>query len=96
MSTTEISMSQVGKATGEIDELINSWKKEMDSISELNDTLMTMWQGDAKEKYRSVWSEDMEKFSRLMTFMNQYNTALKEIVNEYSAGEDEAVNIVSR
>lgn len=43
MSTTEISMPQVAKATTEIDELISSWKKEMDNISELNDTLMTMW-----------------------------------------------------
>lgn len=96
MSTTEISTPQVAKATTEIDDLINSWKKEMDSISDLNDTLMAMWKGNAREKYLSLWNEDLEKFSRLMVFMNQYNSALKEIVNEYSAGEEEAVNVVSR
>ena len=83
--TFTINTSEVTKKASEISNLLNSFKSQVENLTQTEGTLNGMWEGEAKETFHSEFQNNMQK----------YVTALQEIVQEYVKAENANLSTAS-
>lgn len=93
--TFTINTSEVTKKASEISNLLNSFKSQVENLTQTEGTLNGMWEGEAKETFHSEFQKDIVKMQQFHNNMQKYVTALQEIVQEYVKAENANLSTAS-
>lgn len=86
-TTPEEMITIANKIESEIEKWDASIKEMINLINEMN----AMWEGDANHQFNIIIEEDIPKFSRLSTIMEEYRTAIINIANKYIEAENNVI-----
>lgn len=86
-TTPEEMITIANKIESEIEKWDASIKEMINLINEMN----AMWEGDANHQFNIIIEEDIPKFSRLSTIMEEYRTAIINIANKYIETENNVI-----
>ncbi len=76
----------------ELKNLNNSLKTQLGELKATEQSLNSMWEGEAKNAFHTVFGKDMEQMNQFYTAIEQYITRLNVIVTKYEAAEQRNVS----
>lgn len=76
----------------ELKSLNNSLKTQLGELKATEQFLNSMWDGEAKNAFHTVFGKDMEQMNHFYTAIEQYITRLNVIVTKYEAAEQRNVS----
>ena len=88
--------AEMNRITQEIEAKIEEWQSSVAKLYTLYQEMDAMWDGTANQAFNELFSEDLQKFNRLTSFMQEYASAIRIAANNYIAGEEEVHSIVTR
>lgn len=91
-----VSPEQMNQIAADIDAKIQDWQAAVQKLYTLHQEMDAMWDGTANDSFNNMFNDDLQKFNRLTSFMQEYATAIRTVANNYITGEEEVSAIVTR
>ena len=91
-----VNPEEMNQTAQEISGKIQEWQAAVQKLITLQQEMDAMWDGAANEQFNKEFQEDLVKFNRLTSFMQEYAAAITTVANNYIAGEEEVQAIITR
>lgn len=96
MATMEITPSMMISIANDIKGKMEEWNACVQQIYTLHAEMDAMWEGAANDAFNAMFAEDKQKFTKLYQMMNEYQSAIITIANEYKSADQTAKETVSK
>lgn len=96
MSAFSITASQVKAKAEELTSLNTNFKSSVSNLEADEQTLMGMWDGDAKEAFHSAFNKDKTQMTNFSTLIEKYVASLQTIVAKYEQAESQNVETATQ
>lgn len=87
MAQITVTSSQVQSKADMLQSYNNQLNSQIGFLQKMESSLMTMWEGEAKNKFHSEFNKDIAQMQNFYAEINQYVAKLKEIVKSYEEAE---------
>ncbi len=91
MAEFQVTSSQLKNQANEIRNLGTQFQASLENLSSAEQSLSSMWEGDAKETFRNAFQMSHAKMETYKGVINQYAAALDTIAQQYEQAE--SVNV---
>lgn len=78
-----------------LQELNERFKNEVQIMTEKEEALSGMWEGEARNAFHNAYATDVEKFQKFYDGINRFVQALGDAAKEYAKAEQSAVSIAN-
>ncbi len=95
MADFRVTSSQLKSQAEEIRNLGTQFQTSLDTLSETEQSLSTMWEGDAKDTFRNAFQMSHAKMETYKGVIDQYAAALDAIAQQYEQAESTNVSTAS-
>lgn len=93
MATIRVTPTILRSKANELRELNERFKNEVSSLTESENRLANMWEGEARNAFHAEYQKDAEKFNVFYTGINQYIERLIAAADAYDRAEAENVSV---
>lgn len=93
MAEIKVTTSEVKNRAGELRQLNTQLKAKVEALTNRENRLAGMWEGDAKTAFHNAYMKDKAMFDQFAQLIDQYAQALEQIAQEYDAKEQQNVSI---
>lgn len=87
-----VNTSTVTNKAGELKSLNSNLKKQIETLTTTENSLNSMWEGDAKEAFHKAFSNDVIQMNNFYNAIEKYVASLQEIVSAYEKAEKTNLN----
>ena len=87
-----VNTSTITNKAGELKSLNSNLKKQIETLTTTENSLNSMWEGDAKEAFHKAFSNDIIQMNSFYDAIEKYVTSLQEIVSAYEKAENANLN----
>ncbi|MDO5415631.1 MAG: WXG100 family type VII secretion target [Lachnospiraceae bacterium] len=94
-SIIRVTTTELRKKAQELRELNSKFKNEVAGLGDSEQTLSTMWEGEAQKVFRGEFQKDKAKFDAFYNGIEQYVQRLNETADRYDRAESENVSTAS-
>lgn len=95
MSEFTVIPAELIRKAEELRTLNAQFKTKVEELSSLEVNLSSMWEGEARDLFRTIFTADKSQWENYATLIEQYCAALEKIGNAYGGGEKIALRILS-
>ncbi len=95
MSQFQVTATELNRQAETLTQLNQSLKDQIETLNNTESSLMTMWEGEAKNTFHNAFQTDKAKMENFKTAIDQYITALQTIAQKYAQAEATNVNTAS-
>lgn len=96
VSTIQLTTSDLKKKKEELENLNTQLKNDIKKLDAIEQTLMSMWEGDASKEFHKVYVKDGVAFDKFTELVTKYAGALEQIMALYQKAEQENVQIAKK
>lgn len=93
MAEIRVTISELKAKAETLREYNTQFKGQIDGLKTEEETVCSMWEGEAKTKFDNQFKENYEKFVKFYELVNTYCEGMIQIANKYSEAEDYNVSI---
>lgn len=87
-----VNTSTLTNKAGELKSLNSNFKKQVEALTTTENSLNSMWEGDAKQAFHTAFSRDIVQMNNFYNAIEQYVAKLQEIVSAYEKAENANLN----
>ena len=92
MSYFKVSSQELRNKAGELQQLNTNFKNQVEALVNSEQTLASMWEGEAQQAFRTAFNNDRQKFGEFATGIAKYVQALRDAAQKYEQAEAKNVN----
>ena len=81
---------------GELKTLNSSLKKQIEELVTTENSLNSMWDGDANDAFHKAFSQDIVQMNEFYNAVEKYVSSLLEILNTYEKAESANLNTANQ
>ena len=89
-ATFRVSTAQLIQQAQELQTLNERFKAEVTAMTEKEEALSSMWEGEARNAFHNAYATDAEKFANFYNGIARFVEALTEVAQTYAKAESEA------
>ncbi len=86
-TTIKVTSATITSKNNELKSLNSKLSSELSSMDSTEKSLLSMWEGDASNAFDKNYQTDMTKMQNLQKAVQNYCTALDQIVSQYEKSE---------
>lgn len=94
-STITVTVGTLNTKASELRQYNASLKTKIDELSNTENTLNGMWEGEAKTAFHNAFHKDLVQMQNFYNAIEKYASSLTEIAKQYEAAETKNINIAS-
>lgn len=95
MAVFQVTSQTMRDKASELRNQNNSLKSQIENLRSQENSLSGMWEGEARETFRNVFTQDIAKMEAFVEAVEQYATALVNAAAEYDKAEAKNVSTAS-
>ena len=95
MADFQVTAAELKSKAEELRNMNSQIQSQVESLSEQEQTLAGMWEGDAQAAFRTAFNNDKEQMGNFYTLIEQYCTTLLEIADQYIKAEQANTEVAS-
>ena len=95
MSMFRVTPAQLKAEADKLGELNQRFRNEVEALSEKEQALSGMWEGQARDAFHNAFSTDKAQFDNFYKGINEFVLRLTEAANDYARAEDTTVGIAN-
>ena len=95
MAEFTVTATELNNKAGELERLNKSLEQKIQALEQENNSLASMWEGDAKEAFSTSFNADKAKMMLFNTEIGKYVASLRNIAAKYQAAESTNVATAS-
>ena len=88
MSRFSDTAAELNNASATLAENNNQFRSRVADLMNCAQELASMWQGEANNRFNTALNSDQERWNEFAALIDQYNEALRQIVQMYSNAEE--------
>lgn len=96
MAEIQVSLSTLQAKREDLEQENIRLKDEIAKLEATEQNLATMWEGDAQAAFHNAFMSDKLKMDNFVIAINQYITALDEIITQYRNAESQNVGTATQ
>lgn len=89
MAAFTVTASQLRSTAGELRELNGQFKSQVGNLETQENSLASMWEGEAKETFHLAFNSDKTQMDNFYHLIEQYCTTLESIATKYEQAEQQ-------
>ncbi|SFL17564.1 WXG100 family type VII secretion target [Lachnospiraceae bacterium KH1T2] len=93
MSEILVTAAQLKAKADELNNLRNQYKNQIDKLTQTENALNGMWEGEARKTFHTAFTADQTHFHEFEKVVQQYAQVLDQIVKKYEQSEAKNVQI---
>lgn len=93
MSAIMVNSTQLRQKATQLEQYNKQFKQRVDSLSEKERSLGTMWEGEAKKAFHTEFTKDTQQFMNFYNGINQYVQALRDAAEQYEKAEQKSLEL---
>ena len=90
-----VTASNLSSGAATLSELNTNFKNRVETLAAEEESLNSMWEGEAREAFRRVFMEDKEQLVRFSQLIDKYVAALEKIAENYRRAEETNTSIAA-
>lgn len=94
MGMIQVTAKQLRLEAEKLRQLNHRYKNQIVNLAAKEQSLGTMWEGQAKEGFRSAFLKDKNKMEEFYQLIGKYTQALEQIAAKYEQAEQRNMEIV--
>ena len=87
MAMIQVTSSRLREAANELQNLNEQFRSKKTELTEKEQSLCQMWEGQAKNAFHTAFSRDSQQMTAFSALISQYVQALLEIAKRYEQAE---------
>lgn len=87
MSMFRVSSGELRQKAQQLEQMNAQFKTAVESLSNQEQNLATMWEGEAQKAFRTAFNNDRQQFMNFYNGIAKYIQALQEAAREYEQAE---------
>lgn len=91
-----VNSATITSKAGELKTLNSSLKKQIDELVATENSLNSMWDGDANDAFHKAFSQDVVQMNNFYNAIEKYISSLQEIVSTYEKAESANLNTANQ
>lgn len=95
MSFIQVTASELKNKASELQGLNSKYQSEIENLSSYHGALDSMWEGEAKDIFNSMFIKDRASLDRFKNAVDQYIQALLTIAERYELAEKKNITTAS-
>lgn len=95
MSFFEVTSQEIRAKAEMLQELNQQFRTKSADLSDKEQSLISMWEGEAKRAFHSAYTKDKGQMDVFNQLIDQYVAALLEIAQKYEIAERKAVELAT-
>ena len=88
MSRFSVTAAELSNAVSTLAEDNNQFRSRVSELMNCAQELASMWQGEANNRFNTALNSDQERWAEFAALTDQYNEALRQIIQIYSTAEE--------
>lgn len=88
-----VNPQELAKQAQALQELNERFKSEVQIMTEKEESLSSMWEGEARNAFHNAYATDVEKFQNFYNGIARFVQALADAAQEYAKAEQAAASI---
>lgn len=88
MSRFSVTAAELSNAVSVLAENNNQFRARVNDLMTCAQELASMWQGEANNRFNTALNSDQERWAEFAALIDQYNEALRQIIQIYSTAEE--------
>lgn len=93
MATIRVTPTILRSKANELRDLNERFKSEVTGLTDSENRLANMWEGEARNAFHAEYQKDAEKFNTFYTGINQYIERLIAVADAYDKAESENLSV---
>ncbi|HAL60542.1 MAG: WXG100 family type VII secretion target [Sarcina sp.] len=94
-ATFRVSTAQLIQQAQELQTLNERFKAEVTAMTEKEEALSSMWEGEARNAFHNAYATDAEKFANFYNGIVRFIQALSDVAQNYQKAEAQAAAIAT-
>ena len=94
-ATFRVSTAQLIQQAQELQNLNERFKAEVTAMTEKEEALSSMWEGEARNAFHNAYATDAEKFANFYNGIVRFSQALSDVAQNYQKAEAQAAAIAT-
>lgn len=95
MAEIRVTSAELRRKAEELKNLNSQFKTKVGDLTTCEESLASMWEGDAKTAFHAAFNKDKIQWNNFHTLIEQYIVTLNRIAEEYDRKEAMNANIAS-
>ena len=87
MSMFRVSSSELRQKADQLEQMNNQFKAAVEALSNQEQSLATMWEGEAQKAFRTAFNNDRQQFDNFYNGIVKYIQALRDAAQKYDEAE---------
>lgn len=87
MSMFRVSSSELRQKADQLEQMNNQFKAAVEALSSQEQSLATMWEGEAQKAFRTDFNNDRQQFDNFYNGIVKYIQALRDAAQKYDEAE---------
>lgn len=92
----KVNPQELKKQAQALQELNDRFKSEVQTMTEKEEALSGMWEGEARNAFHNAYATDAEKFTNFYNGIVRFVQALSDAADEYAKAEQQAASIATK
>ena len=90
-----VTASNLSSGAATLAELNADFRSRVETLTASEESLNSMWEGEAREAFRRVFMEDKEQLDRFAQLIDRYVAVLEKIAENYKRAEETNTSIAA-
>lgn len=95
MSKFTVNSAQLRQKANALNELNQQFRTAVNELTNSEQSLASMWEGDAQKAFHKAFSDDVQQFTNFYNGIAKYIQALQEAADKYDKAEAQNVNLAT-
>ena len=92
MSMFRVSSSELRQKADQLEQMNAQFKAAVESLANQEQSLATMWEGEAQKAFRNAFNNDRQQFENFYAGIAKYIQALRDAADQYDQAEAKNLN----
>lgn len=92
----KVNPQELVKQAQELQSLNERFKTEVSTMTDKEQALSGMWEGEARNAFHNAYATDVEKFQNFYNGIARFVQALSDAATEYAKGEQAAAGLANK
>lgn len=92
----KVNPQELVKQAQELQSLNERFKTEVSTMTDKEQALSGMWEGEARNAFHNAYATDVEKFQNFYNGIARFVQALSDAATEYAKGEQAAASLANK
>jgi len=95
MAAFQVTASELKAKAGNLRDMNSKFKAQVSNLETQEQSLASMWEGEAKNAFRTAFNNDKAQMDNFYNLIEQYCIALEQIASKYELAEAQNVSTAS-